>query len=213
MLHNLQGGILARQGKLQEAIPCYEKALELEPGFPEALKNLAIAYLADSEWEQAASLANTCKELAGSLLQRNDSNVFWKTGIDWTCRHTLALVALQLGQLTQARDEVNAYFPELMEMYEDDESDRELDLVLANSALLLGDVAVANGNQNEAVTYWQQVSTVLDGETESLAPKSIVTLIKALQRLDENERSQALVAYLQDAGYRHPAFLRVLEDR
>ena len=179
------------EGALGLLLPQQMEIMQLiavEPDNTALLEQQALLYrqissirLLQGEWELAASLANTCKELAESLQKRNDSNLFWRTGIDWPCTHIVAAVALHLGQIAQASDKVNSYFPQLMKMYEDNTAGRDVEMVLANSALLLGDIALASGNQSEAVTYWQQVNTVLGDEPESLTPRSIVVLITALK--------------------------------
>ena len=48
--HNNLGNALQDQGKLDEAIACYRRALELKPDYAEAHTNLGIALQARGSW-------------------------------------------------------------------------------------------------------------------------------------------------------------------
>src|SRR5690606_24699770 len=54
--HNLEGLILARMGKERQAIPCFQKAIKLDPSFAESHKNLAQALFVLGMHDKAQTL-------------------------------------------------------------------------------------------------------------------------------------------------------------
>lgn len=174
-------------------------------------RDLAEIALLQADWAQANTWVKNCQEVANALLQLNESNQFWRNGLSRSCHYIAAGVAYHQGQIEQAQSEINAYYAQLLEEYSVGVDIKELELLLAKSSLLLGDLARANSDQNQATEYWQHTTTVLADEKELLSPASIVTRIAALNRLDEKAEAQALVDYLRAAEYRHPAFLNVAD--
>lgn len=51
-----RGTVLAKQGKYRDAIPLFERALQMAPGQPSVLNNLALAYAMDGRAEKAEPL-------------------------------------------------------------------------------------------------------------------------------------------------------------
>lgn len=174
-------------------------------------RDLAEIAMLQADWAQASVSVKQCQEVANALLQLNESNQFWRNGLSRSCHYIAAEVAYHQGQIEQAQSEINTYYAQLLEEYSVGVDIKELELLLAKSSLLLGDLASANADQNQATEYWQHTTTVLADEKAFLEPASIVTRIEALNRLDKKAEAKELADYLLAAEYRHPAFLRVAD--
>lgn len=80
-VHNLLGYVAALDGRAEEAIEHYERALELDDGFVEAMLNAAEVYLHPlHDWDRAAALIDDAlewivedEELADALLLKFDA--------------------------------------------------------------------------------------------------------------------------------------------
>jgi len=91
------------QGKLEEAIHCYEQALSLKPRNAQVWRVLGDAYISQQRWDDAiAALTQVIS------LQPNANDI-------WNIHQVLAQLYVQTGQLTQAHEQAQmalAYAPE-----------------------------------------------------------------------------------------------------
>ncbi len=83
------GSALARLGKLDEAKVCFQRSLEIQPGYGQALHNLGLILLQEGEVGQALD------KLKQAVRQYPN---------DATFRNTLGLAQLRANQLEEARD-------------------------------------------------------------------------------------------------------------
>jgi len=71
---NGMGTVLVRQNRLHEAIPHFERALQLDPNFVEVYLNMAIAFHAMKEFQQARTLYLTFLKIAPDSMQQEKQN-------------------------------------------------------------------------------------------------------------------------------------------
>ena len=106
---------------------------------------------------------------------------------------------------------LGAYHRELLAGKYPQAGELELSTLVAETSLLLGDIADIESRHDEAVEYWRLGWSSMSETLGELSPRQMVVLIAAQQRLDKSESLTKMVAHLQAVGYRHPAFLVLLE--
>lgn len=92
---------LAKQGKLQDAIPFYKRALSLKPGDPPTERNLALAYFKLQDYARALPLLASLHRRAPSDFQLADLLGLSYFGLD---RYTEAAKYLDLASNLQPAD-------------------------------------------------------------------------------------------------------------
>ena len=71
--HNNLGNALKEQGKLDEAVACYRRALELKPDFAEAHNNLGIALKDQGKLDEAVACYRRALELKPDFAEAHDN--------------------------------------------------------------------------------------------------------------------------------------------
>jgi len=85
--HNNLGDALKKAGRIEEAVPHFLRALEFQPGYPDALNNLATVYNSSGRREEALQLLSQALSLDPGHLQ---------------ARSNLAITFYEQGMLSEA---------------------------------------------------------------------------------------------------------------
>ena len=138
--HNYLGHVRRAQGRLHEAIECFERALVRDRGFTKARHNLATVYMSLGRWEQAE------KQFQLALAEEPD---------DLNIRYNLALLLHRMGDWDSA---IEAYQDVLKRR--PDDVDARSNLASAHQAC---------GQLDDAYREFQQALSLNPGHQASLA--------------------------------------------
>lgn len=99
-----RGTILAKQNRFKEAVSFYERALELSPGHPSLLNNLAMAYAMDGQAKRGEDLLREAMQAGGAQDPRLQKNLELVVGLQGksTQREATAAVIEPTPQPTAA---------------------------------------------------------------------------------------------------------------
>jgi tetratricopeptide (TPR) repeat protein len=159
--HNSLGNLLARRGKLEEAIDHYQKALEIKPDFAEGHTNLGVALAGRGQFDEAINHYQKALEISPY-----DSQAYYNLGLAFTSlgkvdaaiehyqqalknKPDYAEAHDNLGNLLVGRgqvDEAVAHYQKALEIQPD----------YAQSHYNLGVVQVGRGQLDEAVVHFQK---------------------------------------------------------
>jgi tetratricopeptide (TPR) repeat protein len=161
---------------------------------------------------QALELSMLCVEEALALVLRDSTNWYWAFNRD-RCRYMAAAAAFKQQRPAYAREWLASYEQSLFTDSGEQVADVELSLLAAQTSLLQGDLASQDSRHSEALRHWQVSVDSLRGVPSEMSPSQLVVLIAAQQRLGNLERTAKMIEQLQAVGYRHPAFVALLENR
>ena len=196
MAHNNLGLILTDQHHGDEAVQHFERAIQLKPGFVDALNNLGIALVIQGNLDGATAcfqkamqshpedssirenlgfvLAKAYHDYAITLIRmgRNDEAVVqFGKALEFypdfaEARRDLALLFLQRGQV----DEAIAQFQKIQEQYPDN----------AMACFDLGNACFQKGQMDEAVTNYQRALKIKPGDASTVNNLGMAFLAKGM---------------------------------
>lgn len=197
----VQGNILWATEKYVEAVVAYEKALELNPQFPEALRNMGVALIQSARYDEAASaLLKASRMLPDDIQLLNNLGV----ALAATGRFDEAAIAYE-GAVKMAPDQP---------------------LLLNN----LADIYVRLGRVDEALAAVEQLLIAAPGRGNAQKMQMDLVALKALSAAVCSKGKRKGVAAVQDAFAKRewsgadalktlervladPIFTNVLEER
>ncbi|MEH6588478.1 MAG: toll/interleukin-1 receptor domain-containing protein [Halioglobus sp.] len=174
-------------------------------------RDLAEVRILQNELSLAQERSQQCIDQSEALVQLDDTSMLWRIELGWSCRYLAGSTALKQEKVDVAHEWVDSFYDDLLVEHQGATENDGLVLLLGNSSLLSGDIFDAKGEGDKALQRWRYAETILQGDERILTSAHITTLIATQQRLGEKAEADALIAYLNGLGYKHPGFV-ALQD-
>jgi tetratricopeptide (TPR) repeat protein len=173
---------------------------------------LSETLMLDGDDAGARVLAARACATAADLVKRDPTVVRWRSFLLSRCEWLQASLDAKAGQHAAELATVAGVVRRLDDLPSAEKADALARMQLGAALLLRGDEHAALGQHDEAKADWQRAAAELstDASGEDAAAQTI--LATALLRAERVGEAAPIVARLEEAGYRHPAFIVLKTD-